>query len=237
MKDKEYTLKSSIISDLDGKYGYPIDEDGVYKVSVTASGYKPYEKFLNLSRGNELIEEVALTKVNDISSVANDLDKIKKYQMLEAVKIINVLVFLLITLGFLFNLYNVASSPTLFNLIVFVIYSLIMMVNIYLFIKKNKSTSKARIIDQNKNPVSSAVVKVYSDNKQVGVYVTNGSGEFKAKLPSGEYKIMISKTGIVLGDRMYKVFVNRDGYIVDDVVIETKFPNFDKDNLVVNPFS
>lgn len=237
MNDKEYILKSSLISDLDGKFGYPVEEDGVYRVNIKASGYKPLEKFLNLKKGDEIIEEVALEKDGNGVSVASDIEKIRRYQKIETARVINGVIFLLIVLGFIFNLLNAVSDPTFFNLLIFILYSLILVINLVIFFKRNRRLSKAKILDQNKNPISSAVVKVYNNDKQVGVYVTNSSGEFKANLTSGEYKIMISKSNVVLGDRMYKVFVNKSGYIVDDVVIQTKYPNLDKNNIVTNPFS
>lgn len=232
--DKNGKKVAETISDIDGRFGFLVTP-GVYSISARKTDYEfPSSKLGgktedtvhdNLYFGNQ----IQVTKEDEIivknipmdnknfnwnefakSQNASLLKFYSKFEIFLA-KLANLMFYV----GFFANLFFLYSvGPTTLNIIVLCFYSLIILLKIF----GVKVRKPGYVFGPDGNPMSHAIIKVFSDkfNVEVARAVSGKTGKYYTLLPKGNYYLEIyKKTGEDSYEKVFKShsFKSRKGYL------------------------
>ncbi len=233
-------MVSQTVSDIDGKYGLLVEEPGNYKLEARAVGFANFEREIVISEENdelEVVEDVPMQKIDESSR--NFLVNLS-YSRSSIYNAFRKLLFILTIVGFIYSMYAALVSPLTTNIMILVFYFVLFAAHIYVFTKK---TVKGRVVDQKTGEsVGGASVRIYQDNRQISIALTNNNGELKLKLKPGKYQALASKQGYQMYSKdgessqylLVDIEINNYGYITEDILI-TKLGG--KNTRDSNPFS
>ncbi len=186
-------LKQTTVSDLEGRYGFLIDQEGKYTLEVKSDGFKDYSSDINIKIvDSEVIEDV---KLDRIGGKVNFINKIRFYSKKESFIIINTLWLIVALVGLSYTIVTAFQSPDLLNLIIIVLYGVLLTGNLLvLYGIRLKSIGKVKDIATNQG-IENAAVRFYSTDRQILVWLTNKTGSLKVNLKQGKYTLQASKAG------------------------------------------
>lgn len=226
---------ASSITDLDGRYGFLIPP-GRYRISAGKANYEfPSKKLLGQSSDviyqdlyfNEIIEvkegEVVTKNIpmdplkfdwNEFTKKDKNLMKFFSRRDLWITRISN----WLFTIGLIFSLTMLFTSPSVFNTIVFAIYIIILIVK--------KLILKPKIFGQITNtegfPLSYAIIRIFrkENSSEIIHKVANELGKYYCLVPNGNYYAKIEKKNF---DESYSTVYTSESIEVTKGYIHNKF--------------
>ncbi len=215
--DGNFILASTAVTDLEGRYGYPLDESGEYKIEVLASGYKKLETGIFYTSDKEITKDFLLHKNNIKHSF---LKKLRIYSKREIVTITNYLLLAILALGFIYSILVAYYVPSNYNLIIAMGYLVLVILNIITIVKISRSRI-GKIIDAKGNPLPGIAVRIYDNQRQLGVYLTNKRGEFKVNIPKGRYLARCSSnlSEYNIKSVQKQITIKSNGYFKEDIVL------------------
>lgn len=203
----QYKLTQSV-SDLEGRYGF-ILSDGRYRLEIKQSGYKTFNKEIIIrDKQSSLIIDVELIPVDKtIEYKERRLKKIWsgfKYYYARFSKAVFIF-------GFLFSFISLFLSFGIFNLIVFTVYTLIMLS--FVLPEFNKRDKFASVINsENGLRVPFVQVKIYDPVtwKLVDSVITNFNGQFDFFGEGGDYAILVVARGYEFPSKLNKFKTSKE---------------------------
>ena len=199
---------ASSITDIDGRYGFLV-QPGAYKVvpkktnytfpSRTLSNnlsdelYKDlyFGDYLNVGREEVIVKNIPMDSLNfDWNEFAKNKDKIFRFYSKRELLVARLSNWLF-SLGFTASAFALIVSPERFNLIIFALY-----IVIFIFRRTNfKQKARGRILDQNGDPLSFALISVYSfeTNVEIAHKAADQMGHYHILVPNGNYYVKIQK--------------------------------------------
>ncbi len=205
---KNNTQIAQSISDLDGIYGFNIDEFGELDINVNAYGYHSKKFKIRLS-SDEIITDIAL-------------DSLQKNKTIFSFKFKNItlyLRFILLSVFFISGIYwylIMRDNLNIYTLFMSFVYLILFLINI-LSILDLSFESKNKIIEAfTNNPLGGSILRIY-DNKMkvICLGISNHLGKVKLRVKEGEYKVLIMKEGF--NEFSGSVNVNKGGYITNNI--------------------
>ncbi len=181
--DNAGKLISQQVSNLDGKYGFPIDH-GKYRLVVEHPDYRKYKTLVHIaSNQNSVAIDIALN-----ASKNRKLFNIR-YSLREILSKINTLILLL---GLLLSILVILVSPILLNYIIFFLY----IIQFALLLILTSSEKWGYVFDSKTGEkISGAFVRLFNEDGQVDVQMTDKSGRYGFLVPEGEYNLSVDKQG------------------------------------------
>ena len=199
---------ASSITDVDGRYGFLV-EPGAYKVvpkktnytfpSRTLSNnlsdelYKDlyFGDYLNVGKEEVIVKNIPMDSLSfDWNEFAKNKDKIFRFYSKRELLVARLSNWLF-SLGFTASAFALIVSPERFNLIIFALY-----IVIFIFRRTNfKQKARGRILDQNGDPLSFALISVYSfeTNVEIAHKAADQMGHYHILVPNGNYYVKIQK--------------------------------------------
>jgi CSLREA domain-containing protein len=199
-KEENGTLKfiGQSITDLKGRYGFLVEEEGVFRLEVTATGYNKSVNRIEIDSSLEVLKDIALSKIGQSNGIRSLINKVS-YNRAEILGGLSRIFFILMFIGLAVTIYAITQDNNLINRILLGIYSILLLLNSYLFIKDRRNSVKAMVVDGVTNqPLDNVSVRIYDNKRQVLITLTNKLGKIKANLPKGNYRVIASKEGYVV---------------------------------------
>ena len=186
-------LKDTQFTDENGRFGFLISP-GSYYLVISKEGFQDVKTAaLNVKGGEEAFNiEVALIPESGAIAVAKPLVKFLNSLM----KIINILNPWILALGTLASIGILVILPTLFNVIVLLVYVSLDIAKF--FLSKKILKSFGRVIDKlTQQPLALVVVRIFDVDKNwlLTSRVTDAYGRFKFLVTPGNYYITCAKEG------------------------------------------
>lgn len=189
------SVVAQTVSDTHGRYGLSLEEGGSYQLEALANGFDKYTKEVALNRVGENVEVV-----EDIpmKREPKKLDAVRKFIFYSRQKMLRWMRFILVVMmivGFVYTAYVTIQYPVLINFLMIFIYMFLFQINIIMYLRSIKG-AVGHVLDKDTNEGLPGVsMRVYHDEKQIGVFLTNDNGVVKINLDSGKYLMLMNKNG------------------------------------------
>ncbi len=231
-------LISQTVADVDGRYrlAVPNQMNGLY-LEVKASGYKNYQKRMNLvdilANSNEITIDIAIQKLVESQNL------IRRLYIFLTPKIKNFLLVSLLLGQILitpFHFIITINNPIITN-ILGSIASLVSLYWNFKVLQNRRKVGAGKIISLYTNdPVKSAVVEVYDNHKKLASSLSNPEGVVRFDIDPGSYFVGVvykddektEKTEFLPIKITYKGYLNADIYVKLDVEqkeLKSNLPN------------
>lgn len=197
-------------TDLQGKYGFILDK-GNYQVLISHPDYVDFSQDISVRYDGEI-----LSKDFELASKAQqDFGSSLSWVFYQIRRIIQRNLFILNTLifstGFVYTVFAVANSLTVFNYIILSLYILqIVLITVFYFTGGKKW---GQVIDiATGEPIPGAIVRLFDNERQLDVTITDMQGRYNFILEPGEYYIRVSAPGFTFPtDDTPNIVTNRAG--------------------------
>ncbi len=247
---KDNQLVAEVVSDMDGRYGFALEQGGTYKLEVSAQGFVSFTKQIKMANIGDNIEYVEDIPMVRDESTKRAFFKYIYYAKRDLFKYMKLVLASMMVVGFVYTLYVTFYYPGLSNYILLGIYGILFAFNaisIYLFLRR----SSGRVIDeQSGQGIEGVSVRVYDKAKQVGIYLTNKEGVVKMNAKTGSYWIIahkegyeavVSNIGAADKGKFDEIQIDKAGYINKNIVLRRVKQSINKTLADVkeleNPFS
>lgn len=239
---------STQTTDLQGKYGFSANK-GKYQVFISHSDYLDFVSDIEVGYDGEIISkdfEVSAKTRDDVnSSLRWTFYKLKK-QISNNLFVLNTTIF---SIGFVYTLFAITNHLTLLNYVILSLYlfQFVLMFVFYLF--KDKESGQVTDIASGL-PVPGAIVRIFDEERQIDIAITDSQGRYSFILEPGSYFIKASANGYVfpsddtpnivkdkLGGKLLK-FTIQDKQRVNIKIYMRKFASLNANNqAILSPFS
>ena len=210
-------MLAQTVSDMKGRYGMLLDNTGKHKLEVESEGFNQYTKEINIeSSTKEVIEDVGMERIEEGVGLIN---RIRWYFRVEVYKVLNIFILVVMIIGFAYTAYVSATSPSLINYIMVGVYGVLFTVNYLILVNRDKSIG-AVVDTGTKNGIGGANVRVYDEERQLDVLLTNKEGKIKINLKEGEYEMRANREGyqqVASESVSGQVKVDKGGYMNRDI--------------------
>jgi len=197
-------------TDLQGKYGFMADK-GEYQIFITHPDYTDFSKEVSVKYDGQ-----TLAQDFEVSSKAEqDFGSSLTWVFYQARKFIKQNLFVLNTIifatGFVYTVFAVANSLTVFNYIILSLYLLqIVLIMVFYFTASKKW---GQVLDVSTGEViPGAIVRLLNNERQLDVTITDPQGRYNFILEPGEYYLKVTAPGYIFPtDETPNVVVNQAG--------------------------
>ena len=197
-------------TDLQGKYGFMADK-GEYQIFITHPDYTDFSKEISVKYdGQTLAQDFELN-----SKAQQDFGSSLTWVFYQARKFIKQNLFILNTIifstGFVYTVFAVANSLTVFNYIILSLYLLqIVLIMVFYFTASKKW---GQVLDVSTGEaIPGAIVRLLNNERQLDVAITDLQGRYNFILEPGEYYLKVSAPGYMFPtDDTPNVVVNQAG--------------------------
>jgi hypothetical protein len=239
---------STQTTDLQGKYGFSANK-GKYQLYISHSDYLDFVSDIEVGYDGEIISkdfEVSAKSRDDVNSgIRWTFYRLKK----EIAKNLFILNTTLFSIGFVYTLFAITNHLTVINYVILSLYifQFILMFVFYFF----KDKESGQVIDIASGlPVSGAIVRIFDDERQIDIAITDTQGRYSFILEPGNYYIKASANGYVfpsddkpnivkdkLGGKLLK-FTIQDKQRVNIKIYLRRFASLSANNqAILSPFS
>lgn len=186
-------LKDTQFTDAGGRFGFLISP-GTYYLVISKEGFQDFKSNIITVKGGEEAFNIEIPLIPEISAIVAVKPLVKFWASF--VKIINILNPWILTLGTVASLGILLILPTIFNIIVLLIYLALDIAKIIL--SRKVLNSFGRVISSiNQQPLALSVVRIFDadHNWLLTSRVTDSYGRFKFLVTPGNYYITCAKEG------------------------------------------
>lgn len=239
---------STQTTDLQGKYGFFVNK-GKYQIYFTHADYLDFVSDIEVNYDGEIIskdfEATPKSREDVNSNIRWTFYKLKK-QIANNLFILNTIVF---SIGFVYTLFAITNHLTIINYLILTLYlfQFVLMFVFYFF----KDKEFGQVIDVSTGlPVSGAIVRVFNEERQIDVTITDSQGRYSFILEPGNYFLKASANGYVfpsdntpnitkdkLGGKLLK-FTTQDKQRVNIKIYMRKFASLNTNRkIILSPFN
>ncbi|HEC64435.1 MAG TPA: hypothetical protein ENI23_03995 [bacterium] len=205
---KEKELITQTVTDVKGRYGMLVSEEGDYRLEVAADGFKPYGRDISIAGTEEVIEDIGMERLGENLS---SIKKLLNYSRGKVYKGFNIFLLILMIMGFGYTVYATIQSPVLFNYVLLLIYLILGVLNLWLLVVwRVKNIGSVVDLDTNIG-IEGVSVRFYDKERQLDVGITNKAGNLKMNLKKEKYEVRGTKAGY--GDWVGPVKLRKGGYL------------------------
>ncbi len=195
-------LNSQTVSDLEGRYGFPIGP-GNFRLEIVKEGYQTFKKEIKIGE-NEVsyVYDIFMSKKDLHSESSANTFKAFLTKAADTYKGITPLLFVL---GFILSIASLFTTLNAINISVFLIYLFIIL--IYVISKLNKAPKYSAIVDsETKLRIPFAVIKFFDlkTRRLADTQVSNNNGQFDFFGEPGEYAIFVANRGYSFPSKIQK---------------------------------
>ncbi|MCA9379587.1 carboxypeptidase regulatory-like domain-containing protein, partial [Candidatus Dojkabacteria bacterium] len=192
---KEGKTIATATTDLQGKYGFVLDK-GVYQLYINHSDYVDYLKDIVVRYDAEVLaQDIELTP-----KLQTDFDtslgwlyfRFKRF-LSKNLFILNTLIF---SIGFVYTIFAITNAMTVLNYAILTLYlfQILLMIVFYLFRDKDLG----QVLDsQTGEPLAGAIIRIFDNERQLDVAITDIQGRYSIYLEPGEYYLKVNFAGYV----------------------------------------
>lgn len=197
------------ITDIHGRYGFLLSS-GMYRMVVQKTNYEFPSRKLPQSHSDGVYDDLyfgeVFTIANDekdsvvvfnipMDKVADDWNQQEKKRMgitdwfTRNSKLWSTISMIIFVLGFLFSVYALIVAPNVWNKVIFVLYIVFGLLQLFGF----KGVTTGTITDRSGRGIPFAVVRVWNTNlkTQIAQRITNDQGQYYILVAKGDYYITI----------------------------------------------
>lgn len=232
------------LTDLFGRYriNFVTDSKHTYVMKVINVGYKIFEKKIRWDLDNNA------TIYNDIQLIPENSKSAGMFRrFIVRIKtqfnahIVQYLYFISI-ISFLFVTFGVIREVNWGTTIYFVITSLALTWNTYIYFIHNKKHYGRFIFKTNGEPGNNILVNIYKDKRQMGSAMSNAAGEINFNVEPGHYQLTFLSSGITAeddidNDKFIDVQITNKGFLAHDVFIRNSGDASLNQRELANPFA
>lgn len=236
LEDENKRVKKTVITDLDGRYGF-LAEPGRYKIKVEKANYSFPSKIMEKKRSDSLYADIyfgdffeikseneVISKNIPMDSERFDWNEFAKqrlgvmnfYSYANEIKVVLSRGFFY--LGFIASLILVMVLPVWYNYLIFLLYLIVLILR---FVFKKRKYGSITYLTNNK-PLSYAILNVYSLKHSQEILKTSCDkfGRFFVLIPNGDYYVTVDEK---IGENNYKKVFTSDGVKVRNGILNNKF--------------
>lgn len=196
------------LTDLAGRYKLNSIPSRNLSIEVKLLGYEYFIKTLPSHF------DVPLNPLRE-KSVPERILAIDKVNLLSILRLVTVIASIW---GYIVAIYEQVASPSVANLILIAIYSVMFIIATYpslysLFLKR------VFVIDAEKKKVMSAVIRIYEDNKLIDLDLTNKKGAAQFNIVEGTYKAVTTKPGYEYSEE--QIDIGEEGNVKTQIILNT----------------
>ena len=186
---------STQTTDLQGKYGFTANK-GIYKIFISHSEYIDDSFEVTLNYDGEIISkdfELVSKTHDDLSTELGwSVYRVKKF-LRSNLFVFNTIMF---SMGFVYTLFAITNAFTVLNYIILSLYLLqIVLIVIFYF---TRDRNLGQVIDiSSGEPVKGAVIRIYDNERQLDVTISDNQGRYVLLLEPGTYFIQVNAAGYV----------------------------------------
>ena len=186
---------STQTSDLQGKYGFALNK-GLYQVFISHSDYIEHQEQIEIRfDGENISQDFELSPRSH-----DDFTDNMRWSFYSVKKLIRknlfVLNTLMFSLGFVYTLFAVTNALTILNYAILSMYILQIILIVTFYLIKDKDFGQ--VLDTSTGePVVGAIVRLYDNERQLDVTITDSRGRYNFLLDPGTYYIKVSCGGYV----------------------------------------
>ena len=245
---QEGNTVSTQTTDLQGKYGFSANK-GKYQLYISHSDYLDFVSDIEVGYDGEIISkdfEVSAKSRDDVNSGIRWIFYRLKKQIAKNLFILNTTLF---SIGFVYTLFAITNHLTVINYVILSLYifQFILMFVFYFF----KDKESGQVIDIASGlPVSGAIVRIFDEERQIDIAITDAQGRYSFILEPNTYFIKASANGYVfpsddkpnivrdkLGGKLLK-FTIQDKQRVNIKIYLRRFASLNANNqAILSPFS
>jgi parallel beta-helix repeat protein len=239
---------STQATDLQGKYGFFVNK-GKYQLYISHSDYLELVSDIEVAYDGEIIsqdfEVIAKSRDDVNSNIRWSVYKLKR-QLAKNLFILNTTIF---SIGFVYTIFAITNHLTIINYVILSLYlfQFLLMIVFYFF----KEKEFGQVLDVSTGlPVSGAIVRIFNEDRQIDVAITDKQGRYSFILEPGNYYLKATANGYVfpsentpnitknkLGNKLLK-FTTQDKQRVNITVYMRKFATLNANKQVIlSPFN
>jgi hypothetical protein len=239
---------STQATDLQGKYGFFANK-GKYQLYISHSDYLELVSDIEVTYDGEIISQdfeiIAKSRDDVNSNIRWSVYKLKK-QLAKNLFILNTTIF---SIGFVYTIFAITNHLTIINYVILSLYlfQFLLMIVFYFF----KEKEFGQVLDVSTGlPVSGAIVRIFNEDRQIDVAITDKQGRYSFILEPGNYFLKATANGYVfpsentpnitknkLGNKLLK-FTTQDKQRVNITVYMRKFASLNANKQVIlSPFN
>jgi CSLREA domain-containing protein len=192
---KEGKTIATATTDLEGKYGFVLDK-GVYQIYINHSDYVDYLKDIIVRYDAEVLaQDIELTpklQTDFDTSIGWLYFRFKRF-ISQNLFIFNTLIF---SIGFVYTIFAITNAMTVLNYAILTLYlfQILLMIVFYLFREKDLG----QVLDsQTGEPLAGAIIRIFNNERQLDVAITDIQGRYSIYLEPGEYYLKVNFAGYV----------------------------------------
>lgn len=192
---KEGKTIATATTDLEGKYGFVLDK-GVYQIYINHSDYVDYLKDIVVRYDAEVLaQDIELTpklQTDFDTSIGWLYFRFKRF-ISQNLFIFNTLIF---SIGFVYTIFAITNAMTVLNYAILTLYlfQILLMIVFYLFREKDLG----QVLDsQTGEPLAGAIIRIFDNERQLDVAITDIQGRYSIYLEPGEYYLKVNFAGYV----------------------------------------
>lgn len=197
-------------TDLQGKYGFVLDK-GIYQVYISHSDYLDYSDEIQINfDGQILSKDFELSPKNH-----DDFGSSMHWGFYQTKKFVKGNLFILNTIifstGFVYTLFAVTNALTVLNYAILSLYLLqILLIAVFYF---TRDREWGDVLDLSTGtPVAGAIVRLFNNERQLDVAITDMRGRYNFLLDPGTYYLKVSASGFIFPpDNTPNIITNKTG--------------------------
>ncbi len=199
------------LSDLEGRYGFTVNP-GKYRLEIKRFGYtKAIFEIETTSNNLYVIKDVQLNPIGEV-----DNEKVNRTERLKVsfVRIFTKVAKYLFFIGLFFSILSLFYLPTLYNVIIFILYLLVILLHLLKLIIIQPKTSLV-INSDTELRIPFAQVKIFNSEtyELVDTMLTNYSGYFDFYGEPGRYALLIVASGYKFPSKIKNTYeLTKDKY-------------------------
>lgn len=245
---KEGKTIATATTDLEGKYGFVLDK-GVYQIYINHSDYVDYLKDIVVRYDAEVLaQDIELTpklQTDFDTSIGWLYFRFKRF-ISQNLFIFNTLIF---SIGFVYTIFAITNAMTVLNYAILTLYlfQILLMIVFYLFREKDLG----QVLDsQTGEPLAGAIIRIFDNERQLDVAITDIQGRYSIYLEPGEYFLKANYSGYIfptanatnvvtnkLGEKLFKFDVQESQKLNVKLYMQ-RFANTNvKRQALLSPFS
>jgi hypothetical protein len=235
-------IVQSAVTDLQGKYRLNVGK-GNYALEIRASGYEIFRRKLNtsyfFSEEHDLVVDVPLIR----SVGTNPVLKLISYHKQQLLSMTGVTAFILSIWGFFVTLDAIIKDASLFNLVVLALYLGLFCIAFYPVIYNVRLKRGMSIDAKTGTKLPGVAVRIYDEEKQVALSLSNKDGIARFNLQEGQYFANATKRGYLIAQEptthkygLIQREVKKNGYMNKDILLN-QVSTIGGESFLDNPFS
>lgn len=192
---KDGETVSTQTTDLEGKYGFIVDK-GKYQIFITHSDYIDFTKDIQVNYDGEILS----TDIEVLPKSHDEFSSSLRWAMYNVRKFIKRNLFILNTIffstGFVYSMFTVVNALTVFNYAILSLYLLQIILVIVFHLMRNRDWGQVFDVTTGQ-PIAGAIIRIYNDDRQLDVTISDKQGRYSFILDPGTYYIKVSAPGFL----------------------------------------